>query len=63
MNREKLTLTVEEVANVFGISRGLAYEMCRKGTIPALRFGKRLVVSRRSVEKMLEERDKETHES
>jgi excisionase family DNA binding protein len=51
---EKLTLTVPQAARVLGISRGLAYQMARQGTIPTLRFGRRLVVPRKAIEKLLE---------
>jgi Helix-turn-helix domain len=33
----RLTYTVEEAGQVLGISRGLAYEMVREGTLPSLR--------------------------
>ncbi len=37
-------LTVEQAAKRLGISRGLAYEAARRGDIPAVRIGKRLLV-------------------
>lgn len=40
----KPTLTVEEVAALLGVSRSTAYEAVRRGTIPAIRLGRRLVV-------------------
>lgn len=46
--------TVEEVARLLGISRGLAYEGVRRGEIPAVRIGKRLLVPRAALLKMLE---------
>ena len=55
MDEEKLTLTVSETARLLGISRGLAYEMVRTGEIPSVRFGKRVLVPRRSLEKLLEQ--------
>jgi excisionase family DNA binding protein len=33
------TITVEQAANVIGISRGLAYKAVRLGQIPSIRFG------------------------
>ena len=39
-----VTLTVAEAAAVLGISRSTAYEAVRVGQIPALTFGKRIVV-------------------
>lgn len=55
MNEKKLTITVEEAARLLGISRGLAYEMVRVGRIPSIRFGKRLLVPKAALEKMVNE--------
>lgn len=55
MDSEKLTLTVSETARLLGISRGLAYEMVRTREIPSVRFGKRVLIPRRALEKLLEE--------
>jgi excisionase family DNA binding protein len=57
MDEQKLTITVEEAAHLLGISRGLAYEMVRIGKIPSVRFGRRLVVPRRALERLLELED------
>ena len=43
---EPLTLTVEETAELLGVSRGLAYEAARRGEIPTIRLGRRLLVPR-----------------
>jgi excisionase family DNA binding protein len=37
-------LTVEQAGQLFGVSRDAAYEAVRRGEIPSLRFGKRIVV-------------------
>lgn len=42
----RITLTVEEAAKALGIGRGLAYEAVRRGEIPTIRLGKRLLVPR-----------------
>jgi len=52
---ERLTLTVEEAAQLLGISRGLAYEMARCGKLPVVRLGRRLLVSRGALERMLDQ--------
>ncbi|MGE3795985.1 MAG: helix-turn-helix domain-containing protein [Dehalococcoidia bacterium] len=44
---EPLTYTVEEVAALLGIARGVAYESVRTGEIPATRVGRRWLVPRR----------------
>ncbi len=58
---ERLTLTVEEAAQLLGISRGLAYEMARCGKLPVVRFGRRLLVSRGALERMLDQPSDESH--
>jgi excisionase family DNA binding protein len=52
---EKLALTIEEVAQILSISKSLAYDAVRQGVIPSLRIGKRYVVSRKYIEKMVDE--------
>jgi excisionase family DNA binding protein len=43
----RLTLTVEEAAALLGISRNSAYEAVRRGEIPSVRIGGRIVIPRR----------------
>ncbi|MDD5094756.1 MAG: helix-turn-helix domain-containing protein [Dehalococcoidia bacterium] len=50
---DRLTLTVEETAKLLGIGRNVAYEMVAQGKLPALRLGKRIVISRAGLERML----------
>ena len=52
-NHERLCLSVPEVAHLLGISRGLAYELARCGKLPVVRFGRRLLVPRGALERML----------
>jgi excisionase family DNA binding protein len=42
-----LTYTVDEVAALLGVARGVAYENVRNGLIPAVRVGRRWLVPRR----------------
>jgi excisionase family DNA binding protein len=42
--RDRETVTVDEVAEILGISRNTAYEAVRGGEIPALRLRKRWIV-------------------
>jgi len=55
MEKERLTLTVAETAKVLGIGRTLCYERVRSGEIPSLRIGRRLVIPRAALEKLLAE--------
>jgi excisionase family DNA binding protein len=47
------TMSVEEVANRLGISRNGTYEACRRGEIPNLRIGRRIVIPRAAFERLL----------
>lgn len=55
MEEERLTVTVEEAGRMLGISRGLAYLMAREKRLPTIRFGKRLVVPKWAIERLLQE--------
>ena len=55
-NEKYLTLTILEAAKILGISRNLAYELAREGTIPSLKLGsRRILVPQNALEKMLSE--------
>jgi excisionase family DNA binding protein len=58
---EPLALSVKAVAKILGLSRASAYEAVRTGQIPSLRFGKRIIVPRAALNKMLSQTD--TYES
>jgi excisionase family DNA binding protein len=51
--RERLTLTVEEAAQVLGIGRTLAYEAVKRGDIPTVRIGRRLLVPQVAIAQLL----------
>lgn len=53
MNTERQTMTVDEAAEVLGISRNLAYELVHRGELPCLRLGRRVVVPRAALERLL----------
>lgn len=50
---EKLCLSVDETAKACGISRSLTFKLIRGGKLPAVRLGRRLVVPKAQLEKML----------
>ena len=54
MDNDRLTLTVEEAAQLLGISRALGYELVARGELPSIRLGRRIVVPRRALEVMLD---------
>jgi excisionase family DNA binding protein len=51
---DRLTLTVEEAAVALGISRASAYEAVRRGDVPSIRIGRRILVPRRALDQMLD---------
>lgn len=53
METERLTLTIEETAKLLGIGRQLAYERVKTGDIPVIKIGRRLLVPRSALEKLL----------
>jgi predicted DNA-binding transcriptional regulator AlpA len=55
-NKDRLTMTIPEVAKILGISRGLGYELAKRDALPikVLKLGnRRMVVSRRAIEDLL----------
>ncbi len=50
---EILTVTVEQAADSLGISRTGAYMAVRRGELPAIRLGRRLVVPKVVLELMI----------
>jgi excisionase family DNA binding protein len=46
-------MSVSEAARVLGISRAHAYDCVRSGELPAIVFGRRIVVPRQAIEDLL----------
>jgi excisionase family DNA binding protein len=47
------TMSITEAADTLGIGRTLAYELAHTGELPTVRLGRRLVVPRRALERLL----------
>jgi excisionase family DNA binding protein len=47
------TYTVEEAAEILGIGRNATYDGVKSGTIPSIRIGKRLLVPRALLHRLL----------
>lgn len=52
-HQDRRVWSVEEVAELLGISRAHAYELVARNEIPHLRLGRRIVVPKHVVEKLL----------
>jgi excisionase family DNA binding protein len=53
-NGNRLCIAVPEAAEMLGISRNFAYELVKQKQLPVIRFGKRLLIPRVALEKLLE---------
>jgi excisionase family DNA binding protein len=52
---ERLTYTLAEAARRLGISRALAYEAANRGELPVCRIGRRVLVPRAALLRLLED--------
>lgn len=50
---DRPTISVEQAAAIFGIGRNAAYEAVRRGEIPSVRLGGRILVPTAAIRKML----------
>jgi excisionase family DNA binding protein len=50
---QRLTMTVEEAAVVLGISRATAYDAVGRGEIPCIRIGRRILIPKVALERLL----------
>ena len=53
-NDEEAVYTIEKVARLLGIGRSSAYAAARRGEIPTVRIGKRLLVPKVAFERLLQ---------
>ena len=49
----RLTFSVTEAAGILGVSRGLLYSQIRSGELKAIKFGRKVVITRATVEELL----------
>jgi len=52
---EKLAFTVTEAAKLIGLSRNSTYDAVRRGQIPSIRMGKRILIPKIALERILRE--------
>jgi excisionase family DNA binding protein len=57
---ERLTFSPQEVCKLLGLSRGSVYEAIRTGQIPSVKIGRRILVPRVALERLLEDRRADT---
>jgi len=51
---KRLCISVPEAAEMLDISKNFAYELVKRKELPVIRFGKRILIPRIALEKMLE---------
>ena len=51
---ERRTLTIPEVAKMLGLSRNKTYEAARRGDIPTIKIGRRILVPVAALERKLQ---------
>jgi excisionase family DNA binding protein len=49
-----LAVSIPEAAKLLGISKSLAYELAARGELDTIRLGRRIVVPRNVISKMLQ---------
>jgi len=55
MEDKRKTLTITEAAKILGIGRNQAYEAARRGEIPTIKIGRRILVPLAALERKLQE--------
>ena len=53
MEDEKLVYNVNEARHLLGLSRGTVYEAIRCGQLPSIRVGRRILIPRAALERLL----------
>ena len=49
----RLTYKIEEAAKLLGVGRNQAYEAAKRGDFPTIKIGKRLLVPKAALDRML----------
>jgi excisionase family DNA binding protein len=50
--QERLTLSISEAARLIGLSRNATYDAARRGDLPVVIIGRRILVQRAQLERM-----------
>ena len=50
---EKVTMTVQEMAECLGIGRNMAYELVKNGKVPFLKIGRQIRIPKRAFDAWL----------
>ena len=54
-HQERRTISVEDAGRMLGLSRASSYQAAANGELPTIRIGRRLLVSKAALAKLLDE--------
>ena len=54
-DKDRLVLTVSEAADILRVSRAFAYDLVARGVLPSIRLGRRIVIPRVGLERLLDD--------
>jgi excisionase family DNA binding protein len=54
VEQRRVTLSIDEAAAMLGISRAHAYELVRRGVLPRLQLGRRVVIPMKALEEFVD---------
>jgi len=52
---ERPVLSVDEAAELLGLNRNSVYEAAKRGELPTIRVGRRVLISRAGLQRLLDE--------
>ena len=52
---EKLTLSVEEVGKMLGVSRQVAYQLIHRPDFPTIQIGRRVLIPKKQLEEWMDQ--------
>lgn len=55
-NQETLVYTIDEFADLFKISKSMAYQIARADGFPKIRMGKRILIPKNELEQWMKEK-------
>ena len=58
-DEDRFVLTVAEAMVKLGVSRGLLYEAVRTGQVPSIRIGRRILIPRAALDRLLNQNKSE----
>ena len=57
----RLVVTIAEAAKLLGISRSFAYELVKRGELPVVRLGRRQLVPKEALSRLMESVAQQSH--